>query len=409
MNRTYRYNSEFSARCRRAKAWPRRAALVLLSWACATLWANDGTYYTSGNQLLPLVETDIRVQREVLTLTWGEDLVAEVDVRYEFFNPGARKTVLMGFEADPPMYMDSLDRSGAHPYMKDFTVVMNGRSLPVSTSVVRSDTLFVVDGKVRAVDLTRYTIDEANTGDYLMDPRTYDSFPISFVYHFEATFEPGVNVVHHRYRYFMDTANYCHYHLDYKLSPALRWANRQIDDFTLRIRTRDVPLHFMMEDSLFRMPVALGIEGTGKWRKRTVVKDGYPNNSPLAVWEFFLRDATAEFKVKNYRPGAELRIIAADGTETGNVDRPSDYYAHRYHVGYDVSLSRILYRYVRNLPFAHRGYVFKDSRLNSFFRSRWWYIPDESYQATVESLTPGEQEWLRWFDENAESMIGRSR
>ena len=121
---------EFSARCRRAKAWPRRAALVLLSWACATLWANDGTYYTrcatlwandgtyytSGNQLLPLVETDIRVQREVLTLTWGEDLVAEVDVQYEFFNPGARKTVLMGFEADPPMYMDSLDRSGAHPY-----------------------------------------------------------------------------------------------------------------------------------------------------------------------------------------------------------------------------------------------------------------------------------------------------
>lgn len=357
---------EFSARCRRAKAWPRRAALVLLSWVCATLWANDGTYYTSGNQLLPLVETDIRVQREVLTLTWGEDLVAEVDVQYEFFNPGARKTVLMGFEADPPMYMDSLDRSGAHPYMKDFTVVMNGRSLPVLTSVVKSDTLFVVDGKVRAVDLTRYTINEAHSGDFLEDPRTYDGIPISYVYHFEATFEPGVNVVHHRYRYLMKQAVYCHYGLDYKLSPALRWANRQIDDFTLRIRTRDVPLHFMMEDSLFRMPVALGIEGTGKWRKRTVVKDGYPNNSPLAVWEFFLRDATAEFKVKNYRPGAELRIIAADGTETGNVDRPSDYYAYRYPLIRPTSLSNDLYRRVRNLPFAHRGYVFKDSRLNSF-------------------------------------------
>lgn len=400
---------EFSARCRRAKAWPRRAALVLLSWVCATLWANDGTYYTSGNQLLPLVETDIRVQREVLTLTWGEDLVAEVDVQYEFFNPGARKTVLMGFEADPPMYMDSLDCSGAHPYMKDFTVVMNGRSLPVLTSVVRSDTLFVVDGKVRAVDLTRYTIGEAHSGDFLEDPRTYDGIPISYVYHFEATFEPGVNVVHHRYRYLMKRAVYCHYGLDYKLSPALRWANRQIDDFTLRIRTRDVPLHFMMEDSLFRTPVALGIEGTGKWRKRTVVKDGYPNNSPLAVWEFFLRDATAEFKVKNYRPGAELRIIAADGTETGNVDRPSDYYAYRYPLIRPTSLSNDLYRRVRNLPFAHRGYVFKDRGLNDFFRNRWWYIPDESYQATVESLTPGEQEWLRWFDENAESMIGRSR
>lgn len=400
---------EFSARCRRAKAWPRRAALVLLSWACATLWANDGTYYTSGNQLLPLVETDIRVQREVLTLTWGEDLVAEVDVQYEFFNPGARKTVLMGFEADPPMYMDSLDRSGAHPYMKDFTVVMNGRSLPVSTSVVRSDTLFVVDGKVRAVDLTRYTIDEAHSGDFLEDPRTYDGIPISYVYHFEATFEPGVNVVHHRYRYLMKQAVYCHYGLDYKLSPALRWANRQIDDFTLRIRTRDVPLHFMMEDSLFRTPVEPVIEGTGKWRRRAIRGAGLYGDDPISVTEVFLRDATVEFRATNYRPGDELRLFAADCTEPGDINEISDYYAYRYPLIRPTSLSNDLYRRVRNLPFAHRGYVFKDRGLNDFFRNRWWYIPDESYQATVESLTPGEQEWLRWFDENAESMIGRSR
>ena len=161
------------------------------------LLANDGTYYTSGNQLLPLVETDIRVQREVLTLSWGEDGMAEVDVYYEFFNPEERKKVLMGFEANPPMYMDSLDRSGAHPYISDFTVEMNDKPLSVSTSVVKNDTLYVQNGMVCALNLFQYEIDEARSGNYLWNPQINDGIPISFVYHFSADFKPGVNVVRH--------------------------------------------------------------------------------------------------------------------------------------------------------------------------------------------------------------------
>ena len=71
---------------------------TLLCWlfaACIAAPANDGTYYTSGNQLLPLVETDIHVWREVLTLSWGEDRTEDVDVYYAFYNPGEEKTDLM--------------------------------------------------------------------------------------------------------------------------------------------------------------------------------------------------------------------------------------------------------------------------------------------------------------------------
>ena len=381
---------EFSARCRRAKAWPRRAALVLLSWVCATLWANDATYYTSGNQLLPLVETDIRVQREVLTLTWGEDLVAEVDVQYEFFNP--RDGIMR-------------ENDGGHPNITGFTVVMNDKSLPVRTALVVGETQLDAQGNIRAFDLSRYGNDKSQQVDSLWVHRWAKGEPVAYVYHFEATFEPGVNVVHHRYRYLMKQAVYCHYGLDYKLSPALRWANRQIDDFTLRIRTRDVPLHFMMEDSLFRTPVEPVIEGTGKWRRRAIRGAGLYGDDPISVTEVFLRDATVEFRATNYRPGDELRLFAADCTEPGDIYEISDYYAYRYPLIRPTSLSNDLYRRVRNLPFAHRGYVFKDRGLNDFFRNRWWYIPDESYQATVESLTPGEQEWLRNFDREAEDKL----
>ena len=181
--------------------------LCLLLLFTTAVRANDGSYFTTGNQLLPLVESDIRVQREILTLSWGDDGTADVDVYYEFFNPGAQKTLLMGFEADPPSYMDSLDRSGAHPNISDFTVVMNGRPLAVATSVVRSDTLYLDKGHVRGLDLNEFEVDESNAGDWIWSPRLNDGVPISFVYHFEATFKPGVNVVRHRYRYDMEEMN----------------------------------------------------------------------------------------------------------------------------------------------------------------------------------------------------------
>lgn len=68
----------------------RLVALCWFSVAFVAAFANDGIYSTSGNQLLPLVETDIHVWREVLTLSWGEDRTADVDVYYAYYNPGKK-------------------------------------------------------------------------------------------------------------------------------------------------------------------------------------------------------------------------------------------------------------------------------------------------------------------------------
>ena len=66
-------------------------------------WANDAEYYASGNQLVPLKQTSIRVTKEVLSIDLRDDGTAFVDVQYEFTNPENKaKTILMGFEADPP-------------------------------------------------------------------------------------------------------------------------------------------------------------------------------------------------------------------------------------------------------------------------------------------------------------------
>ena len=66
----------------------RLVALCWFSVAFVASFANDGIYYTSGNQLLPLVATDIHVWREVLTLLWGDDPTAGVDVYYAYDEAG---------------------------------------------------------------------------------------------------------------------------------------------------------------------------------------------------------------------------------------------------------------------------------------------------------------------------------
>lgn len=129
------------------------------------------------------------------------------------------------------------------------------------------------------------------------------------------------------------------------------------------------------------------------------------DNDLMDVVEVFLRNATIEYKVTDFRPGSELRIFSADCTETSVISMPTDYCAFRYNLLYDYPLTSRMYRIVRNLPFAYRGYVFKTEALARFFGTRWWYVPDPDYRATLESLTPEEREWLKLFEERAKSLI----
>lgn len=105
--------------------------------------ANDGSFKVNGNTLVPLQETDISIAKEVLTITIGDyDTVnyvryATVDVYYEFFNPGGEKTITMAFEAEAPdtWQREPLNRNGVHPFMKDFTVEMNGAAVKHENAV----------------------------------------------------------------------------------------------------------------------------------------------------------------------------------------------------------------------------------------------------------------------------------
>lgn len=48
-------------------------------------------------------------------------------------------------------------------------------------------------------------------------------------------------------------------------------------------------------------------------------------------------------------------------------------------------------RLLKNLPYASRGYVFRDKKLQRYFRQFWWYMPDPSWKADTSDFTP--REW----------------
>ena len=52
-------------------------------------------------------------------------------------------------------------------------------------------------------------------------------------------------------------------------------------------------------------------------------------------------------------------------------------------------------RVCRNLPFAHRGHVFKDKKLKAYFESQFWYMPDPSYKDDMSDFTETDKKVMK--------------
>lgn len=368
----------------------RLVCMVLAFIMAMFVYANDGVYYTSGNQLVPLAETDIQVKKEILTISLQDNKKAKVDVYYEFLNPGNNaKTVMMGFEADPSYNDDyKFHPDGVHPQIFDFTVEMNGKKLGYKNAVCNLEG----KGMFNPIDSKKWDLDEEG-GTSLINKadksKQIDRF--AYVYYFNAEFQPGINKVHHTYSYTMSETVGTVFEVAYKLSPATRWANHQIDDFTLIVRADNTAKHFLISKDVFGETKFAVSEGKGKIR----INDG--------MYEVSLRNGAIKLHKNQFRMKGEgeLNIVSADMRYTYNenakfgtfYDRSSTLYLDAW--GYSehkVKISNQLKeRVTKNLPYAHRGHVFKDATLKKYFESLWWYMPDPTYKDDTKDFT--ETDW----------------
>lgn len=392
--------------------------LVVLTLCCMTalfVWANDGVFYAEGNQLIPISETDIRVQKEVLTLNRIGDII-QVNVYYEFYNPVGEKEVLVGFEAEEPdVYINetSIKMFPEHPYLRNFKVVMNGEPMSFEVAQVShydkngkyvSNPQYYVDGKIQNAGLWT----NAEDGD---------EGPVDhplYVYHFNAKFRPGLNIIQHTYDFDISfERNGFTSEFYYILTAANRWANHQIDDFTLYVNMAD-HTSFHISPRFFKSAAEWEIQGTGKY---TIGINPYQVSSDSIY--FHMQHGNIRFHKENFHPDGELfitfdypwglwSIIDPDNIESFNTESYIDSRKIQYEpfIKDYCSERRAIYkdlftegqrRILRNLPFAYRGYIFKSKELQDFFESTAWYIPDPDYQADMETLTDEERQWVEFW------------
>ena len=54
-------------------------------------------------------------------------------------------------------------------------------------------------------------------------------------------------------------------------------------------------------------------------------------------------------------------------------------------------------RILKNLPFAYRGYIFKNKELQDYFESTEWYLPNPEYNGDMEALSTEEKKWVEFW------------
>lgn len=353
------------------------------------LLANDGAYFAAGNQLIPIQESDISVQKEILKVKKVNNKFIEVSVYYEFFNPSAAKEIIVGFEAiSPSGDVDGAPKKGFHPYMRDFTVIMNDKKLNYEVAYV-ADSLYNKGGKIKSIDLKTF---DGNTSGNEVD--------FFYVYHFKAMFKPGKNIVKHTYVFDVSGSIDYNYHFDYVLTAANRWANKQIDDFTLIVDMGDFE-EFNIPKTFFKQKNDWTINGIGKMKD---IKGNANSIKDKDAVEFFIQKGAIQFQKKNFKPEGELTIYGINYYINGLENNGTDFYLPvsiylQDNINIDQPLSPVQRKIIRNLPYARRGYVFNDKDLKAFYEGLNWYIPNPKYVPDVNSLTKAEQSWLKKWKE----------
>lgn len=404
---------------------------MIALFAFVSVKANDGAFYSHGNQLIPITETTIKVQKEILTITRVPDSISgygslfQVNVYYEFFNPGKAKDLIVGFESPTPDgngYDGSLDEAyKGQPYIYDFKVVMNENSLPYQLAhvpykyegdfqfdyTIRTNDYYK-DGRIQDMTKEQYAaaMDKIYKGneDYL----DWGGYRFYYVYHFNAHFNEGLNVVKHTYTFKGSGLVMMDYLFDYILTAANRWANNGIDDFTLELNMGDFE-SFSVSPTFFKDASEWTFNGKGRVTAEEEFTYGC-ENCPM----FHVQSGSVVFHKKNFHPEGELHI-SRDSFYLYDLDfdngKPEHYNAiletlktRYYNLNLDVafaddkaSFTDEQKRILKNIPFAYRGYVFENKGLQQFFNSTKWYVPNLDYKSDMTTMSNNEKEWIMFW------------
>jgi len=318
--------------------------------------ANDGSFYASGNTLIPLKETTIQMKKEILSLERRGNWM-QVDNYFEFFNPGPEKELTVGF-VTPPAVGDITDEEAGHPQVKDFMVMLSDRILPYKMARM-NETGFKIGAKI------------ANGFD--------------FVYYFTVRFAKGITVIRHSYLYRGGTSVETNADFFYRLTTGTTWAGGAIGDFELNINMGDNSF-FSIPPGFNNNPAVWTTVGIGRIGSIINYNPFEEEGGGTKLRMVCIRKGKLQLRQTNFKPVSDLSLVVyrqhndinfwVDGKEKNDfLDINSLLWEE-----YTDSVIRLLtdqqLRMYRNLNYARAGYAFKDDSLTKAFLKYNWYIPD---------------------------------
>lgn len=354
--------------------------------APVNIYSNDGVFYMRGNQLIPMFESEITLKKEVLSIERIDAYKFKVKVEYDLFNPGDERTIDVGFEAlSPSGDVNGTPVNGAHPYIFEFTVNMNDESVPYEVAIV-SDSLYYVNGKFISKSAAQVISEMEN-------PNEVD---FNYVYHFKAPFKKGSNKIIHTYIFNSSTSTDSHYSLEYVLTAANRWANRQIDDFTLNLKLRQFS-DVIINSSFFDYPSDWKMKGKGKYVN---VGENYLGYLGKDNFRFYSQTGDLTFKKINFKPAGELFIYSPPYyayDHSDEFDYKSGYlpYSIEFYDRLQSAIDNESLEVLKNFPYALRGMKFNTKNVSDFYSQLDWYMPEDGLTPEKIKLTETEQNWLK--------------
>jgi len=342
--------------------------------------ANDGVFYVSGNNLIPLQETRIELRKELLRFYVTDFEWMKVDVDFTFYNPGPAKEVIVGF-VTPPAGGDTDEDQ--HPQIKAFTVNVNGLDLPY---------------KVKRMSDTAFSYEKLGFKE------------VDFVYYFTVRFHEGVNRIRHTYTYRGGGSVELQRDFEYQITTGKRWANKQIDDFEMQVH---------LDRGVYTIPASFRKDGRlADWK---IVGHGVIDENPRdwfgeenpKIRMAHLNRGYLSLKERNFQPDNDV-MFAEYNWAAGWVGRWCDFAKEcidrdvlekvvRYFTldPWDgittedlAELSKRELRIIRNYYYALRGYDFKTDIIRNFYSQFFWYKPDPELKLDGVILSPAEKAFV---------------
>lgn len=350
---------------------------LVLSCLTFVLTANDGMFMSEGGQLIPIKETSIEMQKEILYLKYTPNGM-EVSVFFEFFNPGDARDEIVGF-VTPPDYDESFVNYGdpekfdqlpakKHPYIEDFMVMVNDKLLPYEVN---------------------YVAKSGFKNDF------FDSHGGDYIYYFNVHFEPGLNIIRHHY-IFKGNSSLNDKNFTYRHTTGTMWAKGVIGDFTLIIDAPNEALSIHNPKFNGKSYLPWMMQGLGNYE---LDNDG--------VNRVFLKSGLIQCNVQNFEPQSDLCIHfdplhqdllpITTGTELLQTGAIINMFYFDPIENKDLlisdfeSLSDDEIQLLINYFYARKGYDFKTESIKKDFMKCIWYIPDPNLKMEDIKFTEREQ------------------